>query len=128
MLAEFECQELNRLYAETQSSFYLTEDSKNILNGLLLLSGDVSQLANLPEILDRSLQYPSGFKEMVELWLRLLRVLACEYAIEIPSRKHSRIRKHLIVSLNVGEMHLLLEQKLIQFGVFAAVRVSDQIV
>lgn len=128
MLAEFECQKLDRLYAEAQPSFYFSENPKNVLNGLLLLSSDVRQLANLPEVFNRFLKYPSSLEEMVELWLRLLRILPCEYAIEIPSGKHSCIRKHLIVPFNVGKMHFLLEQKFVQFRIFATMRVSNQIV
>lgn len=128
LLAEFECQKLDRLNAEAQTSFYLPENPKNVLNSLLLLSSDVRQLANLPEVFNRFLKDPSCLEEMVELWLRLLRVLPCEYAIEIPSGKHSGIRQHLIVPFNVRKMHLLLEQKLVQFRIFATVRVSNEIV
>lgn len=128
MLAEFECQKLNRLYAEAQPSFYFSENPKNVLNGLLLLSSDVCQLANFPEVFNRFLKYPSSLEEMVELWLRLLRILPCEDAIEIPSGKHSCIRKYLIVPFNIWKMHLLLEQKFVQLRIFATMRVSNEIV
>lgn len=128
LLAEFECQKLDRLNAEAQASFYLSEYPKNVLNGLLLLSSDVRQLANLPEVFNRLLKYPSCLEEMVELWLRLLRILPCEYAIKISSGEHSGIRQHLIVPFNVRKMHLLLEQKFIQFRIFATVCVSNEIV
>lgn len=84
MFAEFESQKLYGLYAEAQTSFYLSENTKDILNGFLLLSSDVSQLANFLEIFNRFLKDPSSLKEMIELWLGLLRILPCEYAIEIP--------------------------------------------
>ena len=128
MFAQFESQKLYGLYSEAQASFYLSEDPKNILNGLLLLSSDVSQPANLLEVFNRFLKDPPCLEEMVELWLRLLRVLPREYAIEISPREHSRIRKYLIIPLNVGKMHLLLEQKFIQFRILSAVRVSNEIV
>ena len=51
-----------------------------------------------------------------------------EDSVKIPSRHDRCVFEYLVVPLQMGEVHFLLEDELVQFGVGLAMRVTDEVI
>lgn len=128
LFGEFGSGEGDRLHSKAQSPSDFPEGGEDVLDQVLLLGGYSGEGEEAREVVGGVVEQLPGVEEGLEVWLVELCVLAGEDGVEVPAGEDGRIGEYLVVAFDVGEVHLLLEQELVQLAVLPAVHVPDQLV